>query len=619
MQDSHEALFRIAATAFRASRVSEAEAHLRKLLAVSPSHAEGHFVLGMLLGRTGRWPESLPHLQAVVAASPHRDEALYWLALAKKNTGLPEEAAAICERALQINPRNPIVLNELGLCRLTINQADQAARAFHQATRSDPLTGVYQFNLGLALTRLDRIYKAKDAFQEAIRLEPNRIESYLELVRILEILDARQEVIEILEVAVERHPAEVQLITALAAARAYVGEKDEAEALYQSAMTAFPYSGNSFGLWLQQEGRFAESVDCFLTSLRAMPHQGVAYYGLAEAKQFEIDGQSWLDRAERLIDSSDLDLKGRTYLGFALARGFERQGDAAKTIHYFHRANELAYKLYNEGRPYDRDALTALNDHLMSENSVEHVNTPLDGHSSSNCPIFIVGMIRSGTTLLDQVISSHPQVSSAGEPVFWMREADQVRRLPNKNLSADEVRDIAKRYVQAIETVAGKSSRISDKMPLNYSHLGLIHRVFPNAKIIHLRRNPLDTCFSIYTTYLGQGPNFAYNASNIVFNYLEYMRVMDHWRSILPKSSMVEMDYESLILNREDTARNIFEFCDLEWSDACLHHEKNESSIRTPSKWQARQPIYKTSIQKWKPYENDLGDLLSLKNVMHPY
>lgn len=575
-------------------------------------------VLGILLVRTGRWAESSDFLERAVEAMPRRDEAIYWLAVAKKHTGAIEVAIDMCRRALDLSPGNPIVANELGLCYMTVNRPSLALPAFQVAVDSAPKSGAYLFNLGLALSRLDRIYKARDAFASSIRLEPDRVEAYLELVRILEILDARAEVVTVLQRAVERIPADFQLQTALAAALSYVGRNDEAEEIFVKAMESNPASGNAYGLWLQQRGRFDDSVACFLRSLHADPVQGVPFYGLTEAKVFEIDGKSWTDRAEHVANSNELDLKGRTYLLFALAKAFERQKHVEKVVEYYDGANKAAFKLYNEGRPFDRAELESIHIQTIDRYPKNVVQRKLDAGSGSACPIFIVGMIRSGTTLLDQVLSSHPEVASAGEPVFWMREADRVRRLGDRELSGDEVAQIAQRYLTALKAVAGESPRISDKMPLNYAHLGLIHRVLPEAKIIHLRRNPLDTCFSIYTTYLGQGPNFAYDRSNIVFYYKLYRRLMHHWRSVFTEDQMIEVDYEDLVSDREEVARKLVRFCGLEWSDACLRHEQNESAIRTPSKWQARQPIYTSSVKRWAPYVHGLGELTELLLLNEP-
>ena len=657
MPDSIDAAIDRAAIDFREGRVREAETQLRKLLTVAPNHLDVCFGLGILLGRTGRWAEAADHFQTVVTAAPRREEALFWLALSKKNLGDPVEGAALCERALQIDPSNPVILNELGLCRLTLNQAEAASVAFRRAARRDPLKGVYQFNYGLALARLDLIYKAQEAFQEAIRLEPTRVEAYLELARILETLGLRDEAVTMLQRAVRRNPASLPLQSALASAHSHRGEAEEAEAIYRRLMDADPVYGHSMGPWLQQEGRFAESVECFKTSIRALPEQGLSYYGLAEAKVFDIDGQAIIERILPLMDSDALDLKGRMYLAYALAKAYEHQGDHENTIKTYDLANELAHRQFQEGRPFDRVAMAKLTDEAIARYSP----APQPGASDSRTPIFIVGMIRSGTTLLDQIVSGHPEVRSAGEPVYWMREADRVRRLPNAELSAKAAQDLATNYLAAkgaeytefdvtmggpdkakmlerapnamtvpqifigethvggsddlaaLEAVTGPSPRISDKMPLNYSHLGLIHRIFPHAKIIHLRRNPMDTCLSIYTTFLGQGPNFAYDQSNIVFNYREYLRLMAHWRTVLPASIFMEVDYEALTEDKEAVARQIIAFCDLPWSDECLRHDQNLSAIRTPSKWQARQPVYRTSVNRWRRYEPWLREILELR------
>jgi len=613
-----EAQFAQAIQALRSGKGSDAEKLLKAIAQEAPDHAESHLVLGILYSRTQRWQFADPYLTKVLLLQPNRDEAMYWLAQAKKNLGQVQEAADLCERALLIQPQNPVVLNELGLCRLTLNQPDLAERALSRAIRLAPTNGAFLFNYGMALSRLDRIYKARDAFRESMLLEPHRVATYLELVRVLEILDARTEVVQVLEQGVKVHPTEFQLLTALASALALVDRKDEAEELFQRAMFAHPLSGNAYGLWLQQEGRFEESVACFETALRSQPAQGVGYFGLAEAKQYELNGTPWLPIATQYFGSEELDLKGQTYLCYALAKASEKQAPPEQTIGWYHKANECAFRLYNEGRPFDREELSRSKDRIRQTYNAETVRTPLQGHSTSISPIFIVGMIRSGTTLLDQVLSSHPQISSAGEPVFWMREADRIKRMPQEQLDRQAINDIVQRYQLAVEAVAGKSDRITDKMPLNYPHVGLILRIFPNAKIIHMRRSPLDTCFSIYTTFLGQGPNFAYNESNIVFNYLQYLKMMEHWQLVLPKNRFTEIQYESLVEDREPILRDLADFLEVGWSDQLLHHEQNDSSIRTPSKWQARQPIYRSSLQKWKIYEPWLGELLSLAQLPYP-
>jgi hypothetical protein len=202
-------------------------------------------------------------------------------------------------------------------------------------------------------------------------------------------------------------------------------------------------------------------------------------------------------------------------------------------------------------------------------------------------------------------------VHSAGELQFWTEETVRLafgigmEDHPSLEALADE-------YLTYIEQLAGKSGRITDKMPLNFAYAGVIHRALPGARFIHIRRHPVDTCLSIYTTYYGAGPRFAYNKSNIVAYYREYLRVMGYWRERLPSDRLFELDYEDLISDPQSVIPRIVEFCGLPWDESCLHHDRNESAINTPSRWQARQPIYRTSVERWRRFEPWLGEFAEL-------
>ena len=203
---------------------------------------------------------------------------------------------------------------------------------------------------------------------------------------------------------------------------------------------------------------------------------------------------------------------------------------------------------------------------------------------------------------------------SAGEQPFWNAEADPIHRRWRENPDSSDIDKISSKYLSILEQEATGAQRITDKMPLNYRHLGLIHCVFPQAKILHIRRSPLDTCLSIYMTFFAGGPNFAYNQANIVTYYESYLRFMEHWRKVLPRDRFLEVDYEELVSNPEPLIREIIDFLGLPWDEACLNHASNQSAVATPSRWQARQPIYTTSVEKWRHYEPWLGELEKLKH-----
>jgi hypothetical protein len=299
------------------------------------------------------------------------------------------------------------------------------------------------------------------------------------------------------------------------------------------------------------------------------------------------------------------------HMSYAVAKTYDHKGAYEQAMAWFDRANELAYESYPACKTFDPAFLA------KREKEIPEIYSPalfdrLNGTGSQSAlPIFIVGMVRSGTTLLDRILSSHPAIQSAGEQPFWNAEADRLRGDFEKSLDAS----LAEAYLALLQDAAPGGERIVDKMPLNFAHLGLIHLAFPQAKIVHIRRDPVDTCLSIYQTFFAGGPFFAYNRRNIVEFYRSYLRQMEHWRAVLPANCFFEVDYESFVANRETTTRATIEFLGLPWNDACLNPEKAPGVVATPSKWQARQPVYATSVQKWRRYEPWLGEFSELISV----
>jgi hypothetical protein len=221
-------------------------------------------------------------------------------------------------------------------------------------------------------------------------------------------------------------------------------------------------------------------------------------------------------------------------------------------------------------------------------------------------------MMRSGTTLTEQILSSHPTVSAAGEQWFWPQRAYQADDRARMEVKTSHAISLAREYCRTLRQVAPGSAHITDKLPGNYLHLGLLYLALPNAKVIHTRRNPLDTCLSIYFTPNPTAPDFAHAPDDIVFAYEQYLRLMVHWRNVLPSSWLHEIFYEDLVEDSEPIIRSMVDFCGLEWDDACLKHQENAKTVRTPSWWQVRQPMYKTSKGRWKKYEPWLGDFSKL-------
>ena len=603
---------------FAGQRFAEAEAALGRLLARQPGNLPAKVLLGVIYAKTKRPELAEKSFSEVLAKYPDQFDSLAWLANVKLGQRAYEESLALARRAVALQPRVAAGHNTLGLCLLSMRDSEGAVKAFERAASIEPNSAPSHHNLGLALRLRDDAFEACRAFSRAVELAPTE-RNFLELFRQQQVISAWPAAIRTLEAAHRRLPNSVAIAEALGFAYTRVNDKERGEAMFKQVWEMEPGVCKSYAIWLQEEGRFEESVELLKESLAIQPDQGAAYYCLAEAKAFELEGESLIARAKEVRESPRLNDLGRMYVDYALGKAYEQAKDHESAIRHFDLANEVAFQTFNEGRRLDPKVADENVDYLAQMFSPENLELLRREGSSDATPILIVGMIRSGTTLLDQILSSHPDVASAGEQPYWKLEGGRIVCAWNRGgIDPTAMPGLEQNYLATLRAIDPDSPRITDKMPLNYEHLGLIHACFPKAKIVHIRRNPVDTCLSIYMTHFGGGPNFAYRQENIVTYYRQYLRLMELWRSVLPESCLYELDYEELVRDREPVIREALEFCGLEWSDACLHHDENPTSVNTPSRWQARQPVYSSSVERWRKYEPWLGALLDLRDVAHP-
>ena len=232
-------------------------------------------------------------------------------------------------------------------------------------------------------------------------------------------------------------------------------------------------------------------------------------------------------------------------------------------------------------------------------------------------PLLIVGLPRSGTTLVEQIISSHPRVAAGGERSFWVKRASAWGVADATYLSPEMAHDLAGEYLAQLHRIGPTATRITDKQPFNLLNLGIIHLLLPKARIIQCRRHPVDNCLSLYFTNFRQVIGFATDKADLADGYQIYARLMDHWRTVLPSDRLLEVHYEDLIADREAVTRRLVAFSGLDWSDTCLRPERNNRAVVTASLWQARQPVYATSVERWRHYEPWLGELRRLLRADH--
>jgi hypothetical protein len=314
--------------------------------------------------------------------------------------------------------------------------------------------------------------------------------------------------------------------------------------------------------------------------------------------------EGMLAQLERCQGSRD-----RAILHFAIAKTFDDLKDYESALRHYDDGNRIErLRLKSAGRVLDPAQHVASVDQVIATFTRDFFARHADLGSSSDLPVLIVGMPRSGTTLVERILSSHPRVGAGDELRYWSLEGAAEMDQESFTCSAANVQSLSQGYLGLLRSIDPHALRVTDKMPQNFMRLGLVHLALPKARIIHCLRNPIDTCLSIYFTHFGLLQDFAFDRAAIVFYYEQYQRLMAHWRNVLPRDCFLEIDYEELVAEPEPLTRKLIEFCGLDWDDACLRPEHNKRSITTASMWQARQAVYTKSAGRWRRYEPWLGE-----------
>ena len=342
------------------------------------------------------------------------------------------------------------------------------------------------------------------------------------------------------------------------------------------------------------------------------PRYATPYRVLTRIKTFS-DGDDDLAAMTELFDAGVLSADDRGELAFGLGKAYEDLKQYDQAFEYYAEANRLK----RQALSFDPERESRMIDDLIAAYQPAVFEKNAGSGRRDETPIIIVGMPRSGTTLVEQILSSHPDVFGAGElntlnEIAYALTVDDTNRYPaNVNFMAPQsFENIADHYLRTVRTRAPESPRITDKMPDNYRHIGLIRLILPNARIVHCRRNPMDTCLSIFKNHFATaGHHYAYDLEELGFYYTLYQRLMAHWRTVLPEGAMYEVDYEEVTSDQENQTRRLLDHCGLEWTDACLAFHENDRPVNTASAGQVRRPMYRTSVELWRRYATQLEPL----------
>ncbi len=596
-------------------KVDEAIASYRKALALHPGDAEAHNNLGNALMERGDIDLAASSYRKAHQLRPDYAEDLVNLGYALSKQGKLGPAVGCYRKALTLKPDLPEAHYNLGLAREDQGKPDEAIASYQRALELKPTFFDACLNLGHVLKKQGKPKDAVSCYHRALSLVPKRASAYNSVGTALLEMHDRQAAKACFEQALAIDPNHVHALNNLAHTLILQNKPEEAMTHVEKALTVDPDRAETqleAGLCLQLLGRFEEAKDRIQHALAIAPRLSRAYYNLVVNEKFSSDDRE-IQRLERLLEDENLSAKQRGNIHYALAKVCDDLGIYDKAFPHL----EAATALKVEEIEFNVDDHVNLVGRLISTFDEALFEQKKSFGVDSELPVFIVGMPRSGTSLTEQIISSHPQSFGAGELdgvhnicIRLAARSPRSTRYPEcvPLIEPDTARHMAEDYLAHLREYSAQADRITDKMPANYLRLGVIALLFPKARIIHCRRDPLDTCLSCYFQNFGKNLRFTASLTKLGAVYRQYERIMAHWHKVLPVP-VLDVQYEELVANQEEVSREIIDFCGLPWDDRCLAFYEHERGVATASFWQVRQPMYSSSIGRWRHYEEYLGAL----------
>ena len=545
------------------------------------------------------------------AGVPSQVSALLTRAAQCLDTGRPALAILALQEAARAAPGIAPIHHDLGFLCLQAGRRPEAIAALRTALAVDPSFAQASLCLGIALQDQGDTAGALAAYRQALLLQPALTAAHVCLGALLESLGEHPLAIASFRSGAASGPA--SLWGRLSNARALVAEKRdvEAESVLRELVALHP--ANAMGhemlaMVFANSGRFEKARDCYERAIAAAPQLAGSYYDLARCRRITRDDEALLGRMRSALVAPGLTADSRLKVHLALGKALDDLGDPAAAMQHFDHADALRSNLVR----FDAAAFETRVDRLIAHFTSDLVARASDMGSGDATAVLIMGLPRSGTTLVEQILSSHPQVHGGGELPFWTQRGARWEEADLDGAERADIATLGAEYSSLLYGFAPQAVRVTDKMPLNILWAGLIHLVLPRATLIHCRRTSIDIAMSVHRTYFNPYASFPTGGHALVAAIEAVERLMAHWREVLPADRFIEVDYEQLVREPETAIRRLIAACGLPWDDACLRPEHNPRVIKTPSKWQARRPIHRDAIESWRRYEPWLGPLAAL-------
>jgi Flp pilus assembly protein TadD len=631
----------------------QAEHMYRDAARHAPGHPEIHHLLGVVLHQQNRNPEARVEIEAAISALGHMPHYHNSLGEVLRAMGDASNAIACYQRAIELQPDYLQAINNLGLAlhaighlgaardalakvvaaepdaaqaynnlgitEQSLGNLEGAAKAFRRCCELLPQHAEGWNNLGAVLQELGRTDEALEALERAVGIAPNLARAHFNLSRLRLVLDDVPAAEASVRRAIELEPHDTQYHVHLAYVLRFMERFDESLTVLRDALSQAPgdpVANNDIAVTLLMNGDFARAEQHLLAAIESAPDMGVAYENLSRARRFGPDDAPFMQRLESRAQAAQ-NPADQAQFHFALGKMWDDRGDEQRAFTHFRTANAAARQLIE----WDAGAHSAGVDQIIAtfdENWLQGERMQPDYGDPSKAPVLIIGMLRSGTSLVEQILASHSQVLARGELDFFtnvtqmMSQQVSAGQVPYPQcalqLQSADMRSIAQAYLQHYFSGSLSARHFTDKNPLNFEHLGLIAAIFPNAKFIHVSREPMDTCLSIYNTHFSRELGFAYDLHEIGCFYKDYERLMTHWQEHLG-DRIIEVSYESLVGDQERETRALLGSLELDWEASCMDFHRTERMVGTASHWQVRQPMYADAVKRSQRYAPWLGDL----------
>ena len=599
--DTAEAHNNLGNTLSDQGKLGEAVEAYKKAISLKPNIAEVHNNLGNAFKGHGKFEEAIVAYNKALSIKPNFLEAHNNMGNVFKDTGKLEEAIEAFNKALSINPNFAEAYNNLGNSLRDQGKLKEAILAFNRALSIKPNLAEAYSNLGNTLRDQDKLDEAIEAYNKALSIKPDYAEVNNNLGNAFRDQGKLEESVEAFYKAISLKPNYYLAYNNLGNAFRDQGKLEEAIEAYNKALSIEPdyhVAYNNLGTILKDQGKLDEALASYERAVTIKPYFSEAHRHLSSMKRYTPSDPHFI-QVKKIYSGEILDQASKSNLCFALAKMYEDIGELDSAFKYLSEGNALRKKLLKYSIDKDEELFV-----YFKTTQPNLLKNKLRASKSYNeqLPIFIIGMPRSGTTLVEQIISSHSKVTGAGELKYISRYGLQLA-VGSSSINAKVLEEFREKYLAELSKVSNGNYFITDKLPQNFCFIPLICAAFPEAKIVHVQRDPRAICWSNYKQYfVSNGLGFSYDLQDLVSYYRLYTDLMQRWQSDY-SDRIYNLKYEKLTTDQDDETRKLVKYLDLEWEGACLLPQKNKRSVNTASQQQVRQKIYQGSSEAWRKYE----------------